>query len=197
MKYLLLFTLLILSNRFSFAQEEINSSFWGQFGTGISFMKLSDTDVGFNLLASLNYEIQNNNFSISYLRSNEFSMFTHPEEYIKSIELKYGRSIDFTIRGLIFPFPFLLFINKDFNYSLIVKAGISYNEGRERTLLIKYELLDHSYASKVKTGFGFPIEIEVREEITNFVGMGFSVYANFNEVKNYSGLNFNLYVGKF
>ena len=193
-KYLIVVFLL---NSFSFAQDEIKNSFWGQVGTGVSFMNLTDANAGFNLLASLNYEIQNNNFSISYLRSSEFSMFTHPGEYVKSIELKYGRSLDFSMRGLIFPFPFLLIIKKDFNYSLVGKIGISYNESLQRTILLKDELFDNSYASKITTGFGLPIEVEIREEITDFVGMGLSVYTNFNKVKNYSGLNFNIYIGQF
>jgi hypothetical protein len=186
-----------LANGFTFAQDENKSSFWGQVGTGMSFMKLSDSNAGFNFLASLNYEIKNNNFSISYLRSSEFSMFTHPEEYVKSIELKYGRSIDFTIRGLIFPFPFLLIIKKDFDYSFIGKIGVSYNESLQRTILLNDEFFDDRYDSKIITGLGLPIEIEIREEITSFVGLGLSVYTNYNKVKNYSGFNFNLYVGQF
>lgn len=187
----------ILLNSLSFAQDEVRTSFWGQVGTGISFMKLSDADAGFNLSTSLNYEIQNNNISISYLHSSEFSMSKHPEEYVKSIELKYGRSIDFSMRGLIFPFPFLLIIRKDFDYSLVGKIGVSYNEGRERTKLLKDEFFDDRYDSKVTNGFGLPIEIEIRENITNFLGMGLSVYANFNKVRNYTGFNFNLYAGQF
>ena len=192
-KYLILVFLL---NSFSLAQDEIKNSFWVQIGTGMSFMKLSDADAGLNFLASLNYETQNNNFSFSYLRSSEFALFVNPGEYINSFELKYGRSIDFSTRGLIFPFPFLLIIKKDFNYSLIGKLGISYNELRKRTRLVNSESFNNSYDSKIFTGFGLPIEIEIREEITSLIGLGLSVYTNFNKVKKYSGFNFSLYVGQ-
>jgi len=192
----LIVILFLLSNQ-SFSQDHLSNSFWGQVGTGINFMKLQNTNSGFNLSASFNYEVNNNNFSISFLHSSEFSLFTHPEEYIKSIELKYGRSIDFSMRGLIFPFPFLLIIKRKFDYSLIGKIGISYNESRERTLLLEDDFFDNRYNSKNKYGLGLPIEIELREEITNFLGMGVSLYTNFNEVKNYSGFNFSLYVGQF
>jgi hypothetical protein len=195
MKYTLIIILLI--NCFTFAQDQINHSFWAEIGTGVSFIKLSDDDAGFNYFGSLNYEINNNNFSLSYLNSREFLSFNHPEEYIKSFELKYGRSIDFSMRGLIFPFPLLLILKKDFDYSLIGKIGISYNEGLKRTVLLRDELFNNNYDSKITTGFGLPIEIELREEITSFIGMGLSLYVNFNKVKNYSGFNFNIYIGQF
>ncbi|MBU2508353.1 MAG: hypothetical protein KJ799_16775 [Bacteroidetes bacterium] len=176
-----------------FSQDENIHSFWGQVGVGMSYVKLSDSDVGFNLLASVSYEIQNNNFSFTYFRSHEWSFFTRPEEYIKSYEVKYGRSIDFSMRGLLFPFPLLLFVKKDFDYSIVGKIGLSYNEGLKRTTLIE----GNNYSSKFVSGIGLPIEIEIREEITSYLGMGLSVHTNFNKVKNYSGVNINFYVGYF
>jgi hypothetical protein len=197
MKNIIVVSLFFLFNCFSFGQDQIRSSFWGEVGTGVSFMKLSSASAGINIFASLNYESQNNNFSLSYLRSSEFSFFAHPKEFVKSYELKYGRSIDFSMKGLVFPFPFLLIIKKEFNYSLIGKIGISYNEARERNNLIKSEIFNSSYDSKLISGIGLPIEIELREEITDFIGMGLAVYTNFNKVKNYSGINFNITVGQF
>ncbi|MCK7521986.1 MAG: hypothetical protein MZV64_32040 [Ignavibacteriales bacterium] len=95
---------------------------------GIGFIKFSDSDVGLNLSLSLNYEIQNNNFNFSFLNSSELELFNHPNEYNKSYAVKYGRSLDFSMRGLILPFPFLLFLKKDFDYSLIGRIGVSYNK---------------------------------------------------------------------
>ncbi|MFA6598147.1 MAG: hypothetical protein WCS69_10520 [Ignavibacteriaceae bacterium] len=197
MKYIHLLILLILGNTLSIAQYEKKDSFWGQIGYGISFAKYSNSDVGLNILGSINYETQNNNFSFSYVNSGEIALFKDPGEYIKSYELKYGRSIDFSMRGLLFPFPFLLIIKKDFNYSLVGKIGISYNEGLKRTTLIQDDFFDDSYNSKIVSGFGLPVGIEMREEITRYIGMGLSFYTNFNKVKNYSSFNFSLYVGQF
>jgi len=188
---------LFLLNCLLFAQEQTTHSFWAEVGTGVNFLEFTDSHNGFNLYGSLNYEIENNNFSLSYLHSSEFSMFVRPEEYIESIELKYGRSIHFSMRGLGFPIPFLLIINRNFDYSLVGKVGISYNESRKRTALLANESFDSSYNSKITNGFGLPVEIELREQITSFIGMGFSFYANFNEVKNFSGVNFNIHLGKF
>ena len=102
------------------------------------------------------------------------------------------------MRGMLFPiFPFLLIIKKDFNYSLIGRIGISYNEGLERTELLSDESFNDRYDSKLIRGFGVPLEIELREEITGFLGMGMSIYANINKVKNYTGVNFSVYVGRF
>jgi len=128
----------------------------------------------------LNYEVNNNNFSLSFLHSGKFALFD-PQEYI--------RSFDFSMRGLMFPFPFKLIIKKDFYYSLIGKIGISYNESRVRTELLKDDFFDNRYDSKLNTGFGLPIEIELREEITSFFGLDISFFANFNGIKNYSGFN--------
>jgi hypothetical protein len=197
MKKIIVVSLFFLLNCFSFGQDQIKSSFWAEVGTGVSFVKLSAARAGINIFASLNYESQNNNYSLSYLRSSEITLFTHPDEFVKSYELKYGRSIDFSMKGLLLPFPFLLIIKKEFNYSLIGKIGISYNEARERTNLIKSEICNNSYNSKLISGIGLPIEIELREEITDFIGMSLAAYANFNKVKNYSGINFNISVGKF
>ncbi|MCF8239776.1 MAG: hypothetical protein K9J16_00210 [Melioribacteraceae bacterium] len=101
------------------------------------------------------------------------------------------------MRGLIFPFPFLLIVKKDFNYSIIGRIGLSYNKGIKRTTLINEEFFGDSYNSKYVNGFGLPIEVEIKEDITNFLGLGLSVFANFNKVSNYSGFSFNLYIGKF
>lgn len=39
--------------------------------------------------------------------------------------------------------------------------------------------------------------IEIREDLTDYLGMGLSFYTNFNNATNYSGINFHLYIGEF
>ncbi|HPI37736.1 MAG TPA: hypothetical protein PK397_07315 [Ignavibacteriaceae bacterium] len=187
----------VLLSVLSYTQTQYNHSIWGGAGVGVGYMKSSNSNSCINLSASLNYKTGNNNFSISYLDSRELLSFDNPTEYVKSVELKYGRSIDFTIRGLLLPFPFLLIVDKDFNYSIIGKIGLSYNEGRERTTLFKDESFGNRYDSRIITGFGLPVEIELREEITSFLGMGLSFYLNSNRVKTLAGVNLNLYTGRF
>lgn len=188
---------MLLLNITILAQTNCKNSFWGQIGSGFNFSNFSDSKLGSNLYLSLNYKFQNDVISFSYLNSNEFFTFDKPNEYIRSYQIKYGKSFDFTMRGLIFPFPFLLIVKKDFNYSIIGRIGLSYNKGIKRTTLINEEFFGDSYNSKYVNGFGLPIEVEIKEDITNFLGLGLSVFANFNKVSNYSGFSFNLYIGKF
>lgn len=178
------------------AQSNSENSFWAQIGGGANFSDFSDSNLGSNLCLSLNYKFQNNVITVSYLNS-EFFSFDNPNESIKSYQLKYGISSDFSMRGLIFPFPLFLLVKKDFNYSIIGRIGLSYNRGIKRTTLITDDFFGDSYNSLYVDGFGLPIEVELKEDITNFLGLGLSVFANINKVSNYIGFSFNLYVGKF
>lgn len=179
------------------AQDKNNSQFWVQVGTGITFMKLTDTDAGINFAGSLNYEKDNDNFSFSFINSIEWILFSNPEEYIKSYMLQYGRSINFTMRGLFFPLPFFLLLKDQFNYSLVGKMGISYNESIKRTTIRTSQSFSSYYNHELITGFGLPIDVEFREEISSYFGMGLSAFANFNKVRNYSGFNISLHLGQF
>ncbi|MBU1678417.1 MAG: hypothetical protein KKD86_06115 [Bacteroidetes bacterium] len=191
MKNVIYIILFILYSTLVLAQEQNGDSYWISTGLGVNFLKLSDSDVGFNFAMTANYEIHNNVISYSYMRSSEFVFFNHPGEYIKSHEILYGRSFDFSMEGLLIPFPFLIFLKKEFNYSVIGKIGISYNERLKRTELENDDFFDNSYNSILLSGMGFPIMIEIREDLTDYLGMGLSFYTNFNNATNYSGINFH------
>lgn len=184
-------------NLLLFAEDNDKDIFWVQAGTGIGFTKFSNSSAGIGFLLSLNYENQNHNLSASFMHLDEFEMFDHPGEYIKSYSIKYGRSYDFSMRGCILPFPLLLIINKNFDYSIIGRVGVSYNKWLDRTNLIKNESFSSSYDSEVIHGFGVPIEFEIREEITSYLGLGFMLFTNINKVKTYWGFNFSILIGNF
>lgn len=100
------------------------------------------------------------------------------------------------MRGLLIPFPLLLVVKKELNYSLLGKVGLSYNER-----LIRKELtadrVKKTHFTELSQFVGIPLEIELREEITSFFGLGVSVFANINAKLCYSGFNLNLYAGQF
>jgi len=198
MKKLLVTIVLFWFSSLIFGQEASNSSMSVQIGSGFSFANFSDNNDGSLCLSgSLNYKINNNNFSIGVFNVIEFILFTRPSEYITSYDIKYGRSINFKMRGLVLPIPLLLIVNRDFKYSLVGKVGLSYIRSLSRTNLLENNSFDSVYASEILTGFGIPIELELREEITSFFGMGLSVYTNINSVKNFTGFNLNVYLGSF
>jgi len=95
------------------------------------------------------------------------------------------------------PLPLPMIVTKEFKYSLVVKIGASYIVMRERTGIIQLKPFNNLYSGEVKEGMGLPLEIELREELTNSFGMSVSLYGNKNGIKDYWGFNFSIYIGKF
>ncbi|NLT50121.1 MAG: hypothetical protein GXX85_04295 [Ignavibacteria bacterium] len=190
MKYLSIFSLFLLSFTFLPAQNETSNSIWVQAGLGFVSANFPDSDGGLNGNASLNYRTDYGIFSFNY-----FPILG--EEYINTYSLQYGRSYDFKMRGLIFPLPIFLLIKKKFNYSLITRAGISYNIWNKRGEVKETFFIFDKYNYELKKGIGFPLEVELKQDITSYLGMGIGFYANFSPVKGYSGASLNLYIGSF
>lgn len=184
-------------NIFTNAQSDSTISIWGQAGYGFGLSKFSDTDGSFISCLAANIKYDKNIVTLGYVYNGEFLSFENPGEYVKSFQLKYGRSFDFKMKGLIFPFPFLLLIRKDFSYSFIPRIGISYNEGIKRTILIEPQLFNDRWEFRTLNGYGIPIEVELKEDITNYIGLGTVLSANFNKISNNFGIMFNVYIGWF
>lgn len=194
---LFLFISICVLNILIYAQSDSTISIWGQAGYGFGLSKFSDTDGSFSSNLAANIKYDKNIITLGYVYNGEFISFESPGEYFKSFQLKYGRSFDFRMKGLIFPFPFLLLIKKEFNYSFIARTGISYNEGIKRTVLIEHHLFNDKWEFETIYGYGVPIEIEMKEDITNYIGMGLVLSANINEVSNNFGIMLNIYAGWF
>jgi len=194
---LLLIIFFFITNDSMFSQGKNEPTIWGSFGVGSGFYDFSDSDVGFQFTCSLNYENGNNNFSLSYLEAHEFVLFRKPYELMKSIEFKYGKSKIFSLRGLLLPFPFLLLLKHNFNYSVIGKFGVSLNNYRYRVDIIESYFISSTYDQRYKNGFGFPLEIELREEFADWIGMGILFYYNINTIKNFFGAGINFQFGDF
>lgn len=177
----------------SYSQEFDSNTFWLKAGYGFSTAKFSDSEVGLTLNGSFSYKTQNNIFTFSYFNTGEF----WSNEYVETFSLQYGKSYDFSMRGLLFPIPLSLLIKKNFNYSIIGRVGFSYNKWNKKTTLIDHSFLNEKYNYELIKGFGFPIELEIKEDITGFLGMGFSIYTNISGVKGYTGFSINLCLGKF
>jgi len=192
-KYFLI--ILVLSN-LVFSQGVKSSSFWGDAGAGLNYIKLANSDVMLNFRFGLNYKVNSNNFSVVYLNSSEFELIDSPAEYLKSVSVIYGRSFDFTMRRLLVPLPLPMIVTKEFKYSLVVKIGASYIVKRERTGIIQLKPFNNLYSGEVKEGMGLPLEIELREELTKSFGMSVSLYGNKNGIKDHWGFNFGIYIGQ-
>ena len=172
-----------------FSQDEIQHSFSGQIGGGIGILNFSNTHLAMNLYSSIDYSIGNKVIEITFAKSHEFSPLGKSVEYLSTYQIKYGRSYHFKMKGLILPIIILPYLDLDeeFNYSLTGKIGVSYNEGL-------FETGDYGSITENKSGLGIPIELELREEITNYFGLGFTAYFNFNKVRNTGGLNTFIFV---
>ncbi len=172
-------------------------SLWANGGYSVGFANFSDTDIGLGINGTLTFEKDKNLFSFSYQKIYELSLFSDHQETIQSFQLKYGKAKEFRMRGLLFPFPFFLLIKKDFNYNILWRAGFAYN--------LYQKIPDHENEIKVNTHntyerksfFSIPLEIELREDITDFIGIGTGLFINLNNKYSSGGIIFNLYLGKF
>ena len=194
MKNLIIVCLFSLLSVVAFPQGENKSSIWINAGTGLSFMQFTDVGTALNFSLALNYDNQNNNVCASYMHAFALELFSSPDEYVNSFEVKYGRSLKFKMRGLLFPmFPFLLLLKKQFEYTITGRVGLSYTNASKWTKIKESEFLDVEYNTELLHSIGLPIEIEIREDVTSDVCFGLVFYTNINKVMNFSGVNFNIY----
>ncbi len=185
----IIITLTLSFQNLLFAQNEMQHSLSGQFGGGIGFLNFSNTHLAMNLYSSIDYGIGNKLIEIAFVKSYEFSPISKSVEYLSTFQIKYGSTYHFKMKGLFLPIIILpyLDIDKEFNYSLTGKVGISYNEGL-------FESKGYDSITDNNFGFGIPIELELREEITNYFGLGFIAYYNLNKVRNTGGLNTFIFI---
>ena len=193
MKALIISSLFLLLFSILTAQDETANSFWAQAGGGVILTDFSHSAGGLTYTASLNYKTNYGIFSFNYLDGGEIL----GGEYLRTFSLQYGKSYDFKMRGLILPLPIFLIIKKDFNYSLIARAGVSYNLWNKRTNIIEHNFLFDKYNYELKKGIGFPLEVELKQDFTSYLGMGIAFYANLSSVKSYTGASLNFYAGSF
>lgn len=164
----------------SYAQSFEIKSVYGEFGLGLSSIKFNNGDLGININGSLNIQGNNSIYSIGYLHTDEFTLFIHPSENIKMVNLTYGQVYNLS----------------DNHFLFIYKGGISYLQLIERTnQIIKSELFETVYISNQKTGFGLPLEFGVQSNLFKYFGVSTKVFLNVNSVKSFYGFTTNLCVG--
>lgn len=174
-----------------------NFSLWANGGYSLGFTNFSDTDFGLGFNGTLTFEKDRNLFSFSYQKLYELALFSYHSETIQSFQLKYGRAKEFKMRGLLLPFPFMLLIKKDFNYKILWRAGIAYNLYQKIPDAEIEGHLINSNKSERNTFVSIPLEIEFRQDITDFLGLGSGLFINLHDKYPSGGFIFNIYLGKF
>jgi len=183
--YFILYLLLGFTG-ISFPQENDDDfSFWLQGGIGFSMTAFSNADLGLSSIWSVNTEVSNNNFSYAYLVSRGFSVWGGEHEFLRSYQLKYGRSFYFKMPNVCF-FPLL--IQKEVMWMLTIKIGVSFNDFHLNPLNE-----NGYYEPSIRSGIGYPVELELRQDAGIFT-IGHSVYTNINKIQSFSGYNINVYL---
>ncbi len=148
------------------------SSVWASLGIGTSYF-------GPTFRTALSYSIGNNVFTVRYLKGDElrFSVegqYDQPALGFKELGILYGRISrkQFLLVGL--------------------SIGMGYVNGTDRGRQIEYG----KYEPINISAFSFLLEATVLVDITNFLGIGGSVFGSLNSQKTYLGGTLNVYVGK-
>ncbi len=193
MKIICTLFLIIILIQSAFGQTENEFKYSGGIGFGIGSVKFTNQNSGLSLNTDAQLKHGSSIYEVSYYKWFGFGFFTPPSEYVVSYCLKYGKEFKFVREGGLFS----LTSNSDLftNYSVQLKTGISFLESRERTSVKYQRLISDEYNTKSRTGFGLPLEIEVRSEISKFFGLNAKVSGNLNAISPFYDISLGVYFG--
>ncbi|HEX2867968.1 MAG TPA: hypothetical protein VHO03_13060 [Ignavibacteriales bacterium] len=131
----------------------------------------------------LSYSYNENVFSARYIKADEFvwgspgggQSWDDPQLKMREIGLLYGRS------------------HRNGILHLSLSGGLSYIDAVKRGAKIS----ERQYEKINIQTIGLPLELHVRVEITDFLGIGGSCFGNLNSKRSYAGGSLNLYIGRF
>ncbi|MGE5400130.1 MAG: hypothetical protein ACM3S2_06985 [Ignavibacteriales bacterium] len=166
----------VMGQEITKSQPEYKDCFWVNGGIGGSYF-------GPTLNGSISYSHNENTFTIRYLKADEFTwgdpggnkVSDYPPLSMKEIGILCGRSTRMQ------------------NMVISLSGGLSYLTAVNRGSRIEERL----YEKQEIKAIGIPLELHVRIELTDFLGIGGSCFGNLNSSYSFIGGSLNLYIGKF
>ena len=167
-KTILLGFLLSISTIVS-AQDDDRLLYHFETGLGLSRIDFSGGIVGINITNRANLTYGRHLFGISYTESEEFALFTEPNEKMRFVNFTYGR---------------VYAIYED-RFLLTYQTGISWVSYKARTHEISRTLFNTTYDSEENKDLGIPLEFSFQTNFFKYAGFStrfFAVFSSFQPV---------------